>query len=1179
MRSYFLNLVLTAIFVLTICNVSILYSEISVEPHGIATLMEPNSDQVVEVELSNDGEVDLTFEIKFRSPPNDEDQDQDQGPRRDDFGDILEFYGMNNYYWCGMAYNGEDILVADYDNQRIHFWNIEEEELTDDFGVDYSPWSAAFDGQNYWISADNPNRLRNIDREGDLLSTINLNFIPAGVAFDGENLWVSPYGGNGVLRYMTVEGEEIRNVDCSGMNGIASWTMTWVPEHDGEHLWVMTEGARLMQLRYDEDEEEFEILQGTNYNYNGTYGLTHDGENLWFSVYLAGGDGWGIGIIDDGIIEPRWLSADPKEGIIESNSEATIELSFNSEGYEPGTYHLLVVVESNETGDDPDPEFHSIIEFSALMSIDLDCGNITGVITNADNNRAIEGAWIELQNYKINRLTDEEGTYSIENLPFEVYELIVSAPDFLDQTLQVEIDAVEEFEVSAALLHSECNLDPPEIITELAPGQDDEILIEVENSGNGPLTFSIEKRLPGDANLDPWTRRSTYHVGADREDRGIQGVVFDGERFYVAGQRDGNPAIYIFDSDGEYIDEFDQPGDHNRGFKDMAWDGELIWGVVGAAIWSFDIQGENATSYDAPFNPTTNLAWDGDHNWLWASSTTSNIVALDANGDVQEEISRGDLRVYGLAYYPQDEYPVYIFAKENDTDRPFIHKGNPESNEVVFVNYLDTEEGGSPYGIHITNKFDIYSWVMIAISNDAGDDRIDIWQVEGNKEWFSFDPMAGVIEAGATDQFTLTLDASDLPTERFEAEIVFHHDGIGGETTLPVLLDVIDSPVQAEFTVEMVMGWSMVSAYLQPDEEDIRTLMAPLVDDEILILMKDGLGRFYNPEYNYNSIPFWSVSEGYLMKTTQATSLTLEGMTVRFDEPIPLTEGWQMISYYPREPVDAITALSGIEDVLILAKDGWGRFYNTEYGYSNMGDMEAGRGYLVKVAEDIDLVYRLEEEGARAASNRTSKSMVEPGLINTGVNMSLLILGNSPDNLIEEEISVYAGDRIVGSGVFTLEGCGIAIWGDDPTTDNIDGALKDQPLELTINANHSRKKLEFKVLSGEANYFTDSFWAIELLEMTDLPNVFEIGAVYPNPFNSVTIISFGLPRDAKISLKIFDLTGREVETLIDGELNAGRHSISWNGISSAGNPTATGVYFCRLEAEGKILTQKVVLVK
>jgi len=70
---------------------------------------------------------------------------------------------------------------------------------------------------------------------------------------------------------------------------------------------------------------------------------------------------------------------------------------------------------------------------------------------------------------------------------------------------------------------------------------------------------------------------------------------------------------------------------------------------------------------------------------------------------------------------------------------------------------------------------------------------------------------------------------------------------------------------------------------------------------------------------------------------------------------------------------------------------------------------------------------------------------------------------------------------------------------------------------------------------------------------------------FPNPFNSRTIIKYSLPDAGNISIKIFDIIGQEITTLIDQEQSAGEHYILWHGKNRSGNDVASGVYFYNLK--------------
>jgi hypothetical protein len=83
----------------------------------------------------------------------------------------------------------------------------------------------------------------------------------------------------------------------------------------------------------------------------------------------------------------------------------------------------------------------------------------------------------------------------------------------------------------------------------------------------------------------------------------------------------------------------------------------------------------------------------------------------------------------------------------------------------------------------------------------------------------------------------------------------------------------------------------------------------------------------------------------------------------------------------------------------------------------------------------------------------------------------------------------------------------------------------------------------------------------------------------PNPFNPSTTISFSIPSSGKISLAVYDITGRKVRTLLSDHMSAGTHSITWDGRDDSGQMVASGIYLSRLIAGKKSATGRMVLLK
>jgi hypothetical protein len=83
----------------------------------------------------------------------------------------------------------------------------------------------------------------------------------------------------------------------------------------------------------------------------------------------------------------------------------------------------------------------------------------------------------------------------------------------------------------------------------------------------------------------------------------------------------------------------------------------------------------------------------------------------------------------------------------------------------------------------------------------------------------------------------------------------------------------------------------------------------------------------------------------------------------------------------------------------------------------------------------------------------------------------------------------------------------------------------------------------------------------------------------PNPFSVRTAIRFDLPQRERVTLRIYDVTGRVVRTLAGGEFEAGSHALDWDGRDEGGSPLQAGLYFCRLEAGAAHGTRRMVLAR
>jgi photosystem II stability/assembly factor-like uncharacterized protein len=111
---------------------------------------------------------------------------------------------------------------------------------------------------------------------------------------------------------------------------------------------------------------------------------------------------------------------------------------------------------------------------------------------------------------------------------------------------------------------------------------------------------------------------------------------------------------------------------------------------------------------------------------------------------------------------------------------------------------------------------------------------------------------------------------------------------------------------------------------------------------------------------------------------------------------------------------------------------------------------------------------------------------------------------------------------------------------------------------------------------------TSGIWCRPLSQMitavddneSNLPNIFSLSQNYPNPFNPSTVIKYSLPAESFVTIKLYDLLGREIKTLVNEDKTAGSYSYTFNA-----SDLSSGIYFYRMEAGNFTQSHKLVLLK
>jgi hypothetical protein len=620
---------------------------------------------------------------------------------------------------------------------------------------------------------------------------------------------------------------------------------------------------------------------------------------------------------------------------------------------------------------------------------------------------------------------------------------------------------------------------------------------------------------------------------------------------------------------------------------------EVVWGgeIIPADI---DIPIGGQSNANVAYYPTYELNANADDFFVLSPIIDHVLYAKDGQGGVMvPEFNFSNMNPWqaGSAYWIlTDEDVVLNYPEDNDEEPVIFENGNhwelPTTHDYtrpILISLIEGPDGFAPgEGDQIAafrengdycgcgTVFGGMCAVTLLGANQGQDDGLQFGESFSLRYW--------------DDNWRAEYDVN------IESIRGHERDGFADcEVCLLSIIEVsvdVDNPLREQI-IDFDQVWNMISLNIEPPEEmwereegpDIELMMEQLVEDGTLILMKDDEGRFYAPEFEFNGIPYWNLADGYQVNVTEDTECTWFGNPIPPDREITLEEGWNLIPYFPDYVLSGrapeFYVLSSIIDHVIIAKNDGGRFMAPAAPFSNMPSWWPGNAYHVLVDADVVLQYPAEREEEIAScepiGNHWSSIPV------TDNNMSLLI--NSVfgiDPAPGSQIAAYTTNgQMVGVGTINDNQCGIAIWGAETGKSGLQSGDK---FKLRLWA--ADQGAEFDLIISTVHEGTGSLYEVDGLSVIDVaitvtpPDNYFLSGAYPNPFNNRTTVKYGLPEAGLVDMTIFDLSGRKMMELVNGEQSAGTHELDVNCTD-----LTSGIYILSLNVGRKSFSQKLVMVK
>jgi hypothetical protein len=528
----------------------------------------------------------------------------------------------------------------------------------------------------------------------------------------------------------------------------------------------------------------------------------------------------------------------------------------------------------------------------------------------------------------------------------------------------------------------------------------------------------------------------------------------------------------------------------------------------------------------------------------------------------------------------------------------------------AFGNSLDTDLGGD-YQVGVQETYGCLDPNADNYNSEATADCGDCCEY-----WGCTDSMADNFDDGANvDDGSCTYPPASFNVYRDGALLAsnvsgnsYVDSGLGASMTYCYLVEKVDmgeviasSNESCATTDETVtqsveldpFTFNMMSLNVVPGDMSTSTVFSGL---DLLIVKNDG-SDYYVPGAGVDQIGNLSTDDGYKVflsgasgQTLDVTGAPLSGGTVDLN-----AFTMNLLPYLLQDCMSTSDVFAGYESDLLVVKNDDSEYYVPSSGVQTLEEMCPGEAYAVFLsgASDVSFTYPM---GGVLASTHQMDSYKERAhansLANTGESHLILITDVSGDMKSGDQLRAYANGSLVGSINIVEEHLNGTHPIDLVATGSVDmslyggpvlpGYVKGDMIELTYYTNGMEYKVDSHLTDDQyGNAMELSTGSITLLSDGVNPTEFGITNNYPNPFNPNTTIEYNVENSGHVSLKIYDIMGRSVRTLINEYKESGRpdYKVVWDGRNDNGHQVSAGLYLYTLSSNGMTDHAKMVLMK
>ncbi len=416
-----------------------------------------------------------------------------------------------------------------------------------------------------------------------------------------------------------------------------------------------------------------------------------------------------------------------------------------------------------------------------------------------------------------------------------------------------------------------------------------------------------------------------------------------------------------------------------------------------------------------------------------------------------------------------------------------------------------------------------------------------------------------------------------------EESFAFEANTILGAPTSPVTITATSQIVQQ---LEYPAGWTWFSINISPPDMSTNSVLRDLSPANGDLIKSQVAFSQFGEGYGWlGTLNHLSNESMYMIRLSQPDTLEIIGYAVDTElDTIQVTSGWNWIGYLPQQAYDvnwALGSLNAITGDLVKSHFNFSMYVEGLGWLGSLTFMNPHLGYLLYSQNAGELRYPFyspSDLGRREEPVRLYEENAAGWTVNPSDYEHTMTLVSTVDMSDVELIGAFS------NGI--CRGAAQPVYVD---------ALDQKMIFLMIYGEEDGESITFMAYTngGEEIPLTERFrfesdnqvgtpelpYELSVDEEALIPATYRLSQNYPNPFNPVTHIQYGIPEDGYVEIVIYDMTGRQLKTLVSETKSAGNYQVTWNGRNDAGEMVPSGIYLYRMESGEYHQVHKLVLLK